>query len=242
MSNSLSKMYLISPQTLEKFKSEELSRSQLDNEMKKILLMNKISDAKKWYLYRQQLMKFANKIRRNIHSDNINNNFKQILRNQNQNIDRKIKNDAQTQTKYYSKKDVSTATDPYFESTPENLYENEEYHTPSPMHSSAEFVDDNYEDYEGMDFNPDLLTSPTDRRRISNHFRPQQFNVNDNDDDHLNIATSKDFSIKRSNLKRSNTMPSQMVLNYPVRKGPMTRSQRHSVQKGNNIFRWCRFK
>lgn len=51
-------MYLVPEDTIKKFREENQLNSLLDTEMNKIIKM-KISDSKKWYMYRQILMKAA---------------------------------------------------------------------------------------------------------------------------------------------------------------------------------------
>lgn len=67
MANSLSKMYLVPEDSLNRFREEINLESKLDSDMQKILKLKQIDDARKWYLYRQELMKFANnrRIKRN---------------------------------------------------------------------------------------------------------------------------------------------------------------------------------
>lgn len=60
MGNVFSKMYLVPEDSMKKFREEIRIDSVLDSEMLKILKLKKIADTKKWYLYRQLLMKHAN--------------------------------------------------------------------------------------------------------------------------------------------------------------------------------------
>lgn len=62
MANVFSKMYLVPEDSMKKFREENHLNSLLDTEMNKIIKM-KIADTKKWYLYRQTLMKAANSLR-----------------------------------------------------------------------------------------------------------------------------------------------------------------------------------
>lgn len=63
--NNFSKLYLLSPESYNKLVFDKMIRQGLDREMYNILAMKKITDGEKWYLYRQQLIKFANKSRHN---------------------------------------------------------------------------------------------------------------------------------------------------------------------------------
>lgn len=60
--NQLSKMYVLAENAFKKWlesTSDAKTHSALDNEMKKILFNKKLDSATKWYLYRQQLVKYA---------------------------------------------------------------------------------------------------------------------------------------------------------------------------------------
>lgn len=57
-------MYLVPEESMRKFKEENQLNSLLDSEMQKILKL-KMEDYKKWYLYRQLLMKYAHSNREN---------------------------------------------------------------------------------------------------------------------------------------------------------------------------------
>lgn len=65
MGNVFSKMYLVPEDSMKKFKEESQISSLLDSAMLKILKL-KIEDSKKWYLYRQLLMKYAHANRNNL--------------------------------------------------------------------------------------------------------------------------------------------------------------------------------
>lgn len=60
MANVFSKMYLVPEDSMNKLRDEIRLDSVLDSKMQKIIKLKKIDDAKKWYLYRQLLMKYAN--------------------------------------------------------------------------------------------------------------------------------------------------------------------------------------
>lgn len=63
--NNFSKLYLLSPENYNKLILDKMVRQGLDREMYNIIAMKKIADSEKWYLYRQQLVKFASKSRHN---------------------------------------------------------------------------------------------------------------------------------------------------------------------------------
>lgn len=63
--NSFSKLYLLSPESYNKLVLDKMVHQGLDRDMYNVLNMKKISDAKKWYLYRDLLNRFANKARNN---------------------------------------------------------------------------------------------------------------------------------------------------------------------------------
>lgn len=63
--NSFSKFYLLSPESYNKLVLDKMVHQGIDREMYNVLSMKKISDAKKWYLYRDLLFRFANKARNN---------------------------------------------------------------------------------------------------------------------------------------------------------------------------------
>lgn len=63
--NNFTKLYLMSPDSYNKLILDKLVNQGLDRDMYNIISMKKISDGEKWYLYRQQLIKFANNSRHN---------------------------------------------------------------------------------------------------------------------------------------------------------------------------------
>lgn len=63
--NNFSKLYLLSPESYNKLVLDKMVHPGIDREMYNILNMKKITDAKKWYLYRDLLHKFANRARNN---------------------------------------------------------------------------------------------------------------------------------------------------------------------------------
>lgn len=56
-------MYLLSPESYNRIILEKMAHQGLDRDMYNIIANKKIEDAEKWYLYRQILVKFANKSR-----------------------------------------------------------------------------------------------------------------------------------------------------------------------------------
>lgn len=63
--NNFSKLYLLSPESYNKLIFDKMTHQGIDREMYNILNMKKITDSKKWYMYRDELVKFANKARNN---------------------------------------------------------------------------------------------------------------------------------------------------------------------------------
>lgn len=63
--NSFSKFYLLSPESYNKLVLDKMVHQGIDREMYNVLSMKKISDTKKWYLYRDLLFNFANRARNN---------------------------------------------------------------------------------------------------------------------------------------------------------------------------------
>lgn len=241
MSNSLSKMYLLSPESYNRILQEKKMQSKFDNEMYNIIKMHKITDTKKWYLYRQQLMNFANKMRGNKTQPDI--TFSEPTRNKKNNA--VVKHDATTQTKFYKSKDAKIQTSPMGMAYNENIFEHApqlEKTLPNPDISSIT----NYDEYAGMDFNAEDLTSPTDRRRISQQFRQPIFHEEDEPLEQsfrqraaTSVATightlkQRSGPRTRAQLKKSNESTSQMVINFPIRKAVKT-----PVQRGKNAFIW----
>lgn len=237
-------MYLLSPESYNKILDEKKMQSKFDNEMYNIIKMHKITDTKKWYLYRQQLMNFANKMRGNkaqpdlVFSDSVRNKKNKSV----------VKHDATTQTKFYKSKDAEIQTSPMDMVYNENIFAHEPQHEktlPNPDISSMS----NYEEYAGMDFNAEDLTSPTDRRRISQRFRQPLFNEEDEPLDQsfrqraaTSVATightlkQRSGPRTRAQLKKSNEGASQMVINFPIRKAAKT--PKTPVQRGKNAFIW----
>lgn len=79
--DNFSKLYLLSPESYNKLVLDKMIRQGLDREMYNILAMKKITDGEKWYLYRQQLIKFANKSRHNNFGNTEENNNKKTKTN-----------------------------------------------------------------------------------------------------------------------------------------------------------------
>lgn len=52
-------MFLVPQDVLRRFQEDERVNEGLDTEMMKIIKLKRLEDSKKWYLYRQQLMKYA---------------------------------------------------------------------------------------------------------------------------------------------------------------------------------------
>lgn len=70
----LSKMYLLSPETFQKYKNNiinEHALSDLDKRMLKILYNKKMNNVQKWYNYRQQLIRYTNLERNNVLHTNV---------------------------------------------------------------------------------------------------------------------------------------------------------------------------
>lgn len=63
--NDFSKLYLLSPESYNKLIFDKMAHQGIDREMYNILNMKKITDSKKWYMYRDELVKFASKARNN---------------------------------------------------------------------------------------------------------------------------------------------------------------------------------
>lgn len=61
--NNFSKLYLLSPESYNRLALDKVVHQGIDRDMYNVLNMKKISDAKKWYLYRDLLHRFANKAR-----------------------------------------------------------------------------------------------------------------------------------------------------------------------------------
>lgn len=78
----LSKMYLLSPETFQKYKNNILNESalsDLDKRMLKILYNKKMNNIQKWYNYRQQLIRYTNLERNNVsHMNSANNVDKSV--------------------------------------------------------------------------------------------------------------------------------------------------------------------
>jgi hypothetical protein len=81
MANVLSKMLILEPETYKKLQqnvTQEKNLSYLDKLMNKILRNSKLNTNKKWYLYRQQLLKYA-MLRRNMTTNPRNMQKKQLI-------------------------------------------------------------------------------------------------------------------------------------------------------------------
>lgn len=197
-----------------------------------------------------QLINFANKRRR---QQNAQENIVRYQQTTGNNNPGNIKKDAETQTKYTFKKDFSSQTDPVF-NVSEKVYESDEF--VSPLQQSPPSSKDrtnNYENHEGMDFNVEDLTSPTNRKGVP----ARQLRFEDSDEknyqsfrpraDSSAAAVGSKLRSKydtRGNLKRSEAIPGQFVLDYAIRKRPHTRAlskQGNVVQEGKNALKWTKF-
>lgn len=115
----LSKMLILDPEAYEKIKETE-NLSYLDTKMNKILELKKITDLKKWYLYRQQLLKYIflnRKLKNSSRLDDMNNKTKNVNK-----FSRDVKN-TETQTSDTVEYGHSDSEDGYIQDfdTDENL-------------------------------------------------------------------------------------------------------------------------
>lgn len=102
--NNLQRMIVIPPELYNKLKdnfNNDKELSHLDKSMKEIL-NKKLSDNEKWYIYRQKLIKFANKRRQQLQERSYSNHHHQLKQqkpsNSNRQIGRTILSNMSTQT------------------------------------------------------------------------------------------------------------------------------------------------
>ncbi len=104
----LTKMYVLPEETFNKWKSsvEHINTfSPFDCEMKRILYNKKLSDLNKWYLYRQNLLKYAEMKRRGDKKEE-----KNASDDNSQYITKKSNNDMSTSMTSHEKKDATSQT------------------------------------------------------------------------------------------------------------------------------------
>lgn len=223
--DNFSKLYLISPESYNKLIHDKLIRQGLDHEMYNIIAMKKISDSEKWYLYRQQLVKFANKSRHNELGKPIgekimqNNNKKNLfdVGSQTNRIRRPVIHQA-NKTRV-TNSEIATQTD-------------------SPMmdESAISFTSTDYDSADNSFEIEDSLHTPVLRSRAK---LVKKLNFEDEKRKSINDS-------KRPLLKRSATLPGtksspQTMLNFPVIKKPrLTRATSKAMgqQTGGNRIKW----
>lgn len=247
--NNFSKLYLLSPESYNKIILDKMVHQGLDREMYNIIAMKKIADSEKWYLYRQQLVKFANKSR---HKDYTSANIEKLPMfdrgTQTNRVLRPI-HDKSSQSGV-AKNEMGVQTSPIMDET---IFD----YTPN----SGEYASLN----NSNEFEEIKIWSPTARSKPKEKTKPSKKKLNFDvsgrrkslNDSVISLSEASasstarkliDDSVKRPVLKRAETLPggkllNQSLLDYPVvKKTPRltraaTKAQK-ADQHGGRCFKW----
>lgn len=256
--DNFSKLYLLSPESYNKLVLDKMIRQGLDREMYNILAMKKITDGEKWYLYRQQLIKFANKSRHNNFGNAEENNNKKTKTNFvdaaasadriqrpiiNKGIQADVKrSDSTTQTARIPRPihDKGIQTSPIIDETNFSFSPNTDGFT-SILNSTPE--------EEEIYWSPTARNKPKTPKKKLIFEEERRKSINDSVISTSSAAASaaKNLLKKsvRSPLRRALTVPGpqqlmQGSLNFPVVKHIRTRAASKAMgqQTGGSCFKW----
>lgn len=254
--NNFSKFYLLSPESYNKLVLDKMEHQGIDREMYNVLNIKKISDAKKWYLYRDLLLRFANKARnhRTINKNPLNvidPSITQSLFKKHGGKKTPLKYSAQTQTNIVRRPRINKINQTENEQNEigiqTNLGSDETMYEINPEDSHFYDASENEENIEwpykegmpGFSASPKPATS-TSRKSVNSPMASPTSSVVAK----TLLNKSKSKPLVRRALTFSGEKDKQLKLNFPILKIPTykTRSvaagKTQNVQIGKNCFKW----
>lgn len=263
--NSFSKLYLLSPESYNKIILDKMIHQGIDREMYNVLSMKKISDSRKWLLYRQGLIRFANRARLNKKLNKkplnvIDPDVTEILQEKRTKKKSPLKYSVQSQTNIVRRpridqnnqtekdqNEMGVQTEPVMDETVYELNPEDSFYDANDSENKHGWPYEN--SMPGfVNFDLDEETSPkrstsTPRKSLNKSGNLSEEYISPTAADVAKRLLSKG---KKSTLRRALTYSGekkkQLKLNFPILKiPPFTRSvaaKAKNVQTGTNCFKW----